>query len=301
MISNIFLRRTLLGVACALVAILGGCEDAPPNDYVPQYVVQAYLIVDQPIQGISLTRSQPLTDTFRMENGIITDADVRLTVDGNTLQLRHRGEGGPGGYYYPDSAVLVKPNTLYKLEITTKDGSHITAQTLTPGVVEWKRAPLDTITIPPKNNSAYLNPPDSLDLSWTAVPGVDEYLISVTALDTLDYGKYLTPPTGTQNRRVNPDFDEFEEGRRHTELTRWGFVANDRTPIVWAVFKWFGPQEVTLYAADDAFVRWFKMTQWTGNAQYDPLLGNVRGDGIGVFASASVAKKKIFMIMAPEG
>ena len=285
----------LLGLTCAVVATLGGCEDAPPIDYVPQYVVQSYLIVDQPIQGISLTRSQPLTDTFRIERGLVTDADVSIVADGRTYPLQYRSEGGSGGYYYPDTAELVKPNTLYKLEIRTKDGGTITAQTLTPGRVEWKRAPLDTITIPSKNDPSYLNPPDSLDLSWNAVPGVNEYLISVTALDTFDYGKYLTPPTTELNRRVNPDFDEFETGPRYTEKTRWGFVTSTTSPIVWAVFKWFGPQDVILYAADDAFVRWFKMTQWTGNAQYDPLLGNVHGNGIGVFGSASVARKRIFM------
>lgn len=293
--SNMFLRRMLLGALCALGVAMGGCEDTPPNEYVPQYVVETYLIVDQPMQGISLTRSQPLTDTFRVANGLVTDADVSLVADGRTYPLQYRAEGGQGGYFYPDTSELVKPNTLYKLEIRTKDGGHITAQTLTPGRVEWTKAPLDTITIPEKGNPAYLKPPDSLDLAWTPVPGVNEYLIRVTALDTLDYGKYLTPPTPELNRRVNPDFDEFEPPTRQAEKTRWGFVTSTKTPIVWAVFKWFGPQDVVLYAADAAFVRWFKMTQWTGNAQYDPLLGNVRGDGIGVFGSASVTRKKVFM------
>jgi hypothetical protein len=274
---------------------LSGCEDAPPNDYVPQYVVQGYLVVDSPIRGIGLSRSQPVTDTFKVERGRVPDADVRLITEGRTLQLLYRaGEKGTGEYYYPDTAELVKPGARYTLQITTKDGATLTAQTLTPNHFAWVRPPIARVVIPQKSEPAYMKPPDSLNLVWTPDAGVQEYLVSVRALDTLGYGRYLSPETSEGNERVDPELDEFDE-RHYNDLTRWGFVASTTTPIVWGAFKWYGPQEVSVYAGDRNLINWFKMTQWTGNPQYDPLLGNIQG-GVGVFASASVIRADHFLI-----
>jgi hypothetical protein len=65
--------------------------------------------------------------------------------------------------------------------------------------------------------------------------------------------------------------------------------------VVWPAFKWFGPQEVTIYAPEGSFVKWFKLTHFGGNGQYDPLLGNVSG-GLGVFTSASLASQKVLLL-----
>lgn len=287
------------GVALALVTVLAGCEDAPPSDYVPEYVVRGYLLVDQPIRDIQITHSQSLTDTFKVERSIVSDADVRVIVDGRTLQLQYRATGnGPGEYYLPDTTELVQPGKRYTLEITTKDGAELTAQTLTPQRFDWVRPPAGRVIIPKKSDPAYLKPPDSLDLIWTEDAGLPEYLISVRALDTSGYGKYLAPETPEPNERVNPDLDEFDENR-YNEMTRWGFIAGTRTPIVWAAFRWYGPHEVVVYAADRSFINWFKMTQWSGNPEYDPLLGNVQG-GIGVFGSASVIRADVMLLKNRE-
>ncbi|HVZ40688.1 MAG TPA: DUF4249 family protein [Candidatus Kapabacteria bacterium] len=289
--------RLLPLLAVLLAASITGCEDAPPNDYQPRYVVQAYMIVDQPIQGIVVSKSQSVTDTFRIASGVVPDANVKIIADGRTLQLVYRAdESGPGEYYYPDTTELVKPNMLYKLEITVPGGGTITAQTLTPGRFAWVHPPVDTVSIPAKSSPAYLNPPDSLDLTWDNRSGNQEFLIRVGAEDTLEYGRYLANPTSQKNQRINPDLDKQDE-RHYTDVTRWGFVASTTTPIVWAAFKWYGRQDVSVYAADRAFINWFKMTYWTGNPQYDPLLANVQGDGIGVFGSASVIHRSVFVLM----
>lgn len=295
MITMKFMKWMAAGLALGLAVLITGCEDAPPNDYVQQYVVRGYLIVNEPIRGIQLTRSLPVTDTFRIERSVVDDADVRLLVDGRALQLQYRAvTGGAGEYYLPDTTELVKAASRYTLEITTKDGTNLSAQTLTPSPFAWVRPPIDKVIIPKKGDPAYLKPPDSLNLIWTEEAGVPEYLISVRALDTLNYGRYLEPETSERNQRVDPQIDEFDLPR-YNETTRWGFLASVKTPIVWAAFKWYGPQEVTVYAADRNMINWFKMTQWAGNPQYDPLLGNVKG-GVGVFGSAAVIRADHFLL-----
>ena len=148
---NVSIQQLFAGALAVAAVLLAGCEDAPPNNYVAQYVVQGYLVVDEPIQGIIISRSQPVTDTFKVEKGVIPDADVRIVVDGQTHQLRYRAsERGAGEYYLPDSIMRVKPKTLYTLEITTADGASMQAQTLTPDRFEWTRRPRDTAKIPPR-------------------------------------------------------------------------------------------------------------------------------------------------------
>jgi len=286
----------LLSVFAAAV-LLAACEDVPPDAYDPQYIVETVLIVDHPIEGVRISRSQSVTDTFRLRNGIVSDADVRIVVDGRTIPIVYRPDSALGSYAATDTALRVEPGKTYSLEIRTADGAFLTAQTLTPGRVEWTMSPKDTVTMPAKTDSNYLHPDDSLDLRWTEVAGVANYLIGVQALDTVGYGIYLNPPTSDTNRRTDPQLDD-QIGPRRNDIVRWGFLAGTRTPIAWAVFQWFGRQRVTLYAADPAFVNWFKMVYFSGNPQYDPLLGNVRGEhGLGVFGSASVAVRDVFVKM----
>jgi len=291
------MSRYTVGALAILLATIAGCEDAPPNVYTAEYVVEGYLVVDEPMGGIKVTLSQSVSDTFRSSNGFVDDADVRV-IDGSIthlLEFRSTSPSGAGAYYLPDTSVKVQPNRLYRLEVRTRDGKLMTAQTATPGRISWTVPPKDTVSIPPKSDPAFLKPPDSLRLAWIDVAGTPEYLISVRALDTLEYGRYLPAPTEKKNRRVDPDLDK--QFPRYNDISRWGFLAGLSTPIVWSAFKWYGPQEVAVWAADDNMIKWFKMTYWQGNPTYDPLLGNVKGDGMGIFASSSVARKTVFLVM----
>ncbi|MEP7218623.1 MAG: DUF4249 family protein [Bacteroidota bacterium] len=283
----------LLAMGCALALLIAACGDAPPTDYIPQYVVQAYLIVDSQLVAVNITRSQSVTDTFKVANGAVPDADVRIITGDRTLPLQYRRtEGDPiGEYYYPDTTFRIQPDTEYKIEVRAKDGSFLTARTTTPGRINWVKAPFDTLQYPIDTLS--LLSPDSLKLKWNPVPNLSEYLISVRSLDTAGYGKYLNPPTAEKNRRMVRKFEENDP--QYAEVVRWGFLASTESPTVWAAFKWYGKQVVTIYAPDQSMVRWFKMTNWGGNGQYNPLLSNVEG-GLGVFTSASVASKEVFLL-----
>jgi hypothetical protein len=42
-------------------------------------------------------------------------------------------------------------------------------------------------------------------------------------------------------------------------------------------------------------IEWFKQTRFGPN-QYNPLLGSIKGDGIGVFGSASVVRQRQFLL-----
>lgn len=55
----------------AISMLISGCEDPVAFDYIPQYAVEAYLLVGKPIDNIMLTKTQPVADSFSYDNAII--------------------------------------------------------------------------------------------------------------------------------------------------------------------------------------------------------------------------------------
>src|SRR5688500_5587450 len=106
MITSPLMRSLMATMAIALSAAAGGCEDAAPTEYIPETVVEAFLIVGEPIRGIRVTRSQSVADTFRYANSAVADADVRLITGDRTFQLQYREDEHVGEYYLPDSTIL---------------------------------------------------------------------------------------------------------------------------------------------------------------------------------------------------
>lgn len=284
-------RYLSLLIVLGLGFTVAGCEDPVPTDYVPQYVFTGYLIVDQPIQGIILTQSQAPLDTFTYKNGEVSDAQIRIWTDQDTFDLVYSpADTGFSTYYFPDNSVHVQPSTTYHMEARLNDGTVLRSETTTPERIEWVQAPRDVLQYP--TDTLNLPSPDSLKLVWTRAEGVTEYLISVRSLDTLGYGTYLDPPTTEKNRRIERFFEE--NAPRYNDIVRWGFMQNVEVRVVWLAFKWFGMHEVTVYAPDPAMLEWFKQLQFGGN-QYQSLLSNIEG-GVGVFGSASIARKESFIV-----
>lgn len=271
------------------------CEDAVPSTYIPRYAVEAFLFVGQPIEHIKLLRTQAVADTFSVAGSVIADADVQIIADGSILQLQYRATKDGGEYYYPgtDTVYKVQPNTVYQLRIRT-GGVTITGRTISPGHIALIEGVKDTLQYPKDTTNLSLS--EKLRLRWTPVPGISEYLLRVSTLDTLGYGKYLTPPTEEKNRRIYRFWEK--NAPKYDDVTRWGFIPATDIPGSWAAFKWFGRQEVTIFAADQNFVKWFKMVRFGGGSPtYNNLLGSISGDdAIGVFGSASMVSDTTFLL-----
>ncbi len=275
------INKILIALIVALY-IFTACEDLPPDTYLPQVYVETYLIVDKPIENVKLMFTQALTDTFRYENSFIRDADVLIHYNNKTLKLVCDASG-IDGYYYPDKSIKVLPETEYRLEVKLKSGSIIKAKTFTPRRFKWTVPPTPTLQYP-KDTLKLSDSPDTLKIAWERVPNTIYYFIRIACMDTLLYGKYLTPPTKDSNRRVYKPYANTESpSYNRTQI--WGFVPLNEAPVVWTFFKWYGKQKISVLAPDFNFLKW--SLQYFQMGQYDPLLGNIEGEGIGIFGSAS--------------
>lgn len=282
--------------AFALASVLSACEDPIPNDYVAQTGVEAFLIVGQPIQEVKLIRSQSVADTFSIDAAFIKDADVKIMSGSDTMQLVYRQtERGPE-YWYPgkDTLYKVQPNTTYELRVRLASGQTINGRTTSPGQIAFLRVIPDMLQYP--KDTVNLTTDETLRLAWTPIPGLSEYVLRVTALDTLEYGKYMTPPTVEKNRRIERFWEE--NAPKYDDVTRWAYIPATNIPGSWNAFKWFGVQEIAVFAPDPNFAEWFKQIRFGGSSPtYNRLLGSVNGDyAVGVFASASIVADTTFVV-----
>ncbi len=281
-----------IAIFVGFISIIASCEDPAPNDYIQDKYVEGYLIVGEPIRGIILRNTQSISDKYNPESGLIKDAVVQLTYEGKTITLEYQ-DGETPGYYYPDLDDTVKAETLYELKITTPDGKIITSSTKTPKTFEWIDEPKTPFYYP--QDTLALEAVDSLKISWTKVEGVNYFLVRTKHLDTLNYGKYLTPATDEPNRRCynflskNKDFDFT-----YKNVTNWGLIGNTETAAVWFAFKWFGLQTLAMFNPDANMLNWFKNLYFTQSTSTDPLLNSIKG-GYGVFGSASIIEKEVFL------
>ncbi|GAB1373018.1 hypothetical protein MASR1M45_30820 [Candidatus Kapaibacterium sp.] len=166
------------------------------------------------------------------------------------------------------------------------NGKTITGSTVTPPTTEWSFLPKELLQYPVDT----LKLPATDSIGWKRVQGFEFYLVSVKNLDTANYGIYLNPPTEELNRRV---FTPFGGERRFRETAVITPVANNKTSVVWNVFRWFGKHELAVYVPDWNYLRWYLQAQTKGEA--DPLLTSIEG-GIGYFGSASILRYNFFLL-----
>ena len=276
-----------------MMLALTACEDQPPTDYVAVPFLEAYLIVGQPIDDVVVAVSQPITERFNYAGMMVSGAEVVITGDGREFPLAYREKDGIGTYHFPDSTYRVRPGTPYAIRVRMPDGSSLQAETTTPAQIDWITEPRALLQYP--EDTTQLFSPDSLRIAWTRGNSI-EYIIRVTARDTLGYGAYLTPSTDEINSRTNNlPFEDPGDPQFYTNI-RWGFIQANQAPTVWAAFRWYGRNEVAILAPDRALLDWFKATQWGGRSvEYREQYSNVRG-GLGVFGSASVIQADVFLL-----
>lgn len=283
--KNTNFKNILFIIIPSLMLILLACEDSIPTDYIPENIVEAILIVDEPIEKVIVMRTQPVNKTFNYDSSLIKDAIVRI-IEADTNYLLSFRYGDNPGYYYSDTNYKIRPNTKYKLEIELSDGTVMKAETITPQRFNWIKKsdkylqyPLDTIKLPARDT-----------IAWTTVPFCFYYAIAIKCLDTLEYGRYLYPEINELNRRV---YSPFADDHRYKDVSSWAAVSNNKSSIVWNVFKWFGKNEVNIFAGDYNFIRWY--IQSMSMSQYNELLGSIEG-GKGAFGSVSAIRDTIVLL-----
>jgi len=143
-------------IAALLAALLALVACSPERDestlFAPQdvdvLVIDAVLIVDQPLPIMWLTRTIPPDVPYTLD--VAGELDATVVITGGGVTVSYFSEPFTPGLYIPDvdgSVPLVLPETEYSLSVVTDEGEELTAVTRTPArlaVENWQL--LDPVT-----------------------------------------------------------------------------------------------------------------------------------------------------------
>lgn len=134
-----FLYSLFIGLICL------SCEEENLNNIAEnQFVVEAFLYANEPINDVRIKTTFPLADEEDTSSPI-NDAEVTLIKGGQTYTLEPAGD--QGFYYYQGSDVKVETGDLFQLEVE-HNGITARAETIVPTPTTGLRISEDTIKVP---------------------------------------------------------------------------------------------------------------------------------------------------------
>ncbi len=128
-----------------LSLVFSACEEENLNNIAEnQFVVEAFLYANEPIDDIRIKTTFPLADEEDTSTPI-NDAEVTLIKGGQRYALEPVGEDG--FYYYPGNDVQVETGDLFQLEVL-HNGITARAETIVPTPTTGLQISQDSIKVP---------------------------------------------------------------------------------------------------------------------------------------------------------
>lgn len=283
-------RLPILKIAALMLMVAASftaCDPYEQDDYVEQVVVQSWLIADEPLPMLKLSRTVPINQVYNFDNAAISNAmvDVRLLNASGQVERSFTYYNSAPGIYLPiEDNVPVEPLRRYELLVRIDGKPDVTAQTLVPGRFE---------TVGQNNSRIKYQGTEQLELEVTrsVYPGRQNYY--VFTIETLD----------PENAELTPFYADVldDEDRSDVFINQSGilFEANtDLDPIKntlkfklpWIGVAFYGPTRITTNVIDDAMYNFIrtKDVQLGGSTLSPGEINNVAtnvNNGIGIFGS----------------
>ena len=309
-------------VALAALLVLPACDSTGSTDVETQVVVSGFLQAGAPLAPVRLTRTVPLGDLYDPATAGIRDADVRIELLGaggaveEAFAYVSDDTGGAGTYVtVPGAFAPTLPGRTYRL-VATALGTTVTAETTVPATFR--------ATVPPPREIVYqsnANGP-TVTITTSSVAGRQAVYIATTealAADRFDPferdGKTFYRSRNEAGRfrpvpivadlvadcedvagRLECEEDPYTDFRSGTSpiINESNYrLLGDGTAVVdipWLAFGFYGPNDVSLVALDDAFQDFVETQTLQQNpttispGEIPNVTTNVRG-GLGVFGS----------------
>lgn len=286
-------------------ALLAGCDAAGLDDFEEEVAVSVVLTADRPLPIVFLARTGPIGATYDPFERAIRGAEVAISLlapDGtveatylyNDPSVR---DDSLGGLYFPaDLTALVQAERRYRLEAVVPGfAAPVTAETVVPRAFAVTRSPADTVVFQQGGAPA-------LDVTPSGVEGRPSvYVLKTTAL--APSVEAFTPFALDLYLNRDVPLENFTETSSPL-LNEGNYVQNSdgtlRIEIPWFAFSFFGPNQVTITALDDALVTFleFQAIQFIPTTispgEIPNVPTNVR-NGVGVFGAVAQAVDSTFV------
>lgn len=274
------------------------CNINDPDEFTPEYVVEAYLFAREQFPAVRLSRTVPFGTTYHFEEQAVAGATVRIHeyIPGGILRTIQYVERNRG-YYLPRSGgSLVQPQQTYELEISFPDNNtvlrsrtvvpdtfHIVATT--PDTLVYQATRQFELTVTPSfypgRQNIFLFSTESLD------PRVDQLTPFIADLfdpatdDLVSLRMNESPPINEENYDRNPDG-----------------TLTIRLP--WIAINFFGPNRITISAIDQNIFDFVRsqniqvLPSTLSPGEIPNVIDPIEG-GTGIFGSFARVQKEIFV------
>lgn len=274
-------------VLVVLAASVTACDPYQQDDYVEKVVVQSWLVADEPLPVIRLSRTVPINEVYSFDKAALANAlvDVRLLNASGQVERSFTYYTSEPGIYHPIEAdVIVEPLRRYELLVRISGKPDISAQTLVPGRF---------LTVSQNNSVIKYQSTEQLELEVTrsVYPGRQNYY--VFTIETLDPENAELTPFYADVLNENQRKDVFinQSGILFEANTELNPVTNTlKFKLPWIGVAFYGPTKITTNAIDDAMYNFIrtKDVQLGGSTLSPGEINNVATNvvnGIGVFGS----------------
>jgi hypothetical protein len=270
-------------------------------------VIDALLIVNSPLPGIFVWRTQPPGAVYSRARAAVTEGRVLLRQ--GEAQFPYRADPGfVGRFLPPKNAPVVLPQTAYNLEVEV-EGVTVTAATTTPPHLQIREAVLlDDVSfdvrqalVPFGNQRDVYSAPEN-QLHYQ--DGLIE--LRINPVDVVAYQLAIFSLDPDSDFVLEADFleeDDFAEFERFGASPPLGFPdGNGRLP--WAVVAFGGRHLFKVYAIDR---NWYDYIRTSPDENDGPWAGGLAGEnfqrplfnidgGIGLFGSAAIDSVGFFVL-----
>ncbi len=264
-------------------------------------VVDAILIVDQPMPDIFLRRTLAPTGNYSALNAAIADAQLVIRSNGQSYSYAVDPDSA-GRYIPPTAAPAIAPQQTYALSVELSDGRALAASTTTPQRLRIQKLLLldeesleverelklfaevgDDVYTTPENEVIYRQ--GLVEALLAEELDVDAYQL---AIFNLEEDSELLIEADFLER---DDLDEFKREGASPALS----VRDGRARLPWFAIAFAGRHKFKIYALDKNWFDFIRTDPDSDGGGFGGLLGdqfqrptfNVTG-GIGFFVSASV-------------
>jgi hypothetical protein len=277
------LKLNIIPLVLAVVFFAGCEQSSQPNEYSNQLVVSAFLIAEQPIDSVFVTRTENLLEYYSLPNCAITNAVVKITlVDtvnsaANVTYTLSHDNNHPGRYY---SSSVVLPLRTYLLSVDAPGYPLITGKTTVPdtfSIVNRSDFP-DTVTYDPVMPSYTLN--------WTSSRNYSDYVASVASID----------PLATD---IPSDFRNADDPKPNkTAIFYFNSPNINSVSIIWLAVNYYGRNRVTIDAVDYNYYNFLRQIIVSGGTELRQIRYNIVG-GLGVFGASARAHNSVVIYVKP--
>jgi len=131
------MNSTTLIILAFITGLLTACDIYEQDNFEQRYVVESYLVAQQPLPQVLLSTTSPADERYSFERNAIERASVEINLltdeQGSQIQDRFTYNLERPGVFQPDVPHIVQPLRTYELVITLQDnGDIIRATTVIP-------------------------------------------------------------------------------------------------------------------------------------------------------------------------